>query len=133
MILGIGTDIVQINRLRKIYKNFGETFLKKIYTNKEIIDIKNNNSISFPRMANRFAAKEALYKCLEHNYSLKTPSWKDAEVVIGHKGKPDLLISGIAKNICQSMVPKSCFYKIHLSLSDEKEYALAFVMIELKK
>ena len=133
MILGIGSDIVEINRIKKIYEKFGINFLKRIYTNKEIFDIQSNSCKSFSRMANRFAAKEAFYKCLQINSKIQIPGWKDAEVIIGNKGKPYLSISGIAKKVCQKMVPTNNSYKIHLSLSDEHEYALAFVILELKK
>ena len=80
MIVGVGNDIVEIDRINLIYKKFGEKFLNKVYTINEINFFNQNKSRLIYRLANRFAAKEAFYKALNHNKKSRIPSFKDVEI-----------------------------------------------------
>ena len=133
MIVGVGNDIVEINRINLIYNKFGEKFLKKLYTRNEINFFYQNKSRLIYRLANRFAAKEAFYKALNHNKKSRIPSFKDVEILNANGGKPYINISNTAKNLCLELIPNGCSYKVHLSISDERKYAFAFVIIESLK
>ena len=130
MIVGIGNDIVEIDRINLIYKKFGEKFLNKVYTRNEINFFNKNKSRLIYRLANRFAAKEAFYKALNHNKKSRIPSFKDVEILNAKGGKPYLNISNSAKKLCLELMPIGCSYRVHLSISDEKHYVCAIVIIE---
>ncbi len=133
MIVGVGNDIVETNRINLIYNKFGEKFLKKLYTRNEINFFYQNKSRLIYRLANRFAAKEAFYKALNHNKKSRIPSFKDVEILNAKGGKPYINISNTAKNLCLELIPNGCSYKVHLSISDERHYAYAIVIIESLK
>ncbi|WP_265026054.1 holo-[acyl-carrier-protein] synthase [Wolbachia endosymbiont of Rhagoletis indifferens] len=118
MIHGIGTDIVYIPRVSRILQKYGEKFLNRIYTEKEIeLSRKYNSQEMRARyFAKRFAAKEAFVKARGTGFS-QGIIMKDIEIYSGVKGKPYLTVS------------KDFISKIHLSLSDDGDYATAFVVI----
>ncbi|MGL9682027.1 MAG: holo-[acyl-carrier-protein] synthase [Wolbachia sp.] len=121
MIRGIGTDMVYIPRILKILQKYGEKFLNKVYTEQEIKISRKYNSQEIRKkyFAKRFAAKEAFVKALGSGFS-QGITMKDIEIYNDIRGKPHLAISkdSIFKN-----------HIIHLSLSDDGDYATAFVVI----
>lgn len=121
MIYGIGTDIVYIPRILRISQKYGEKFLNKVYTKKEIEISKKYNSqeVRAKYFAKRFAAKEAFVKALGTGFS-QGIIMKDIEIYSNIRGKPHLAIT-------KDFILKD--YKIHLSLSDDQDYAAAFVVI----
>ncbi|CCE77422.1 MULTISPECIES: holo-[acyl-carrier-protein] synthase [Wolbachia] len=121
MIHGIGTDIVYIPRILRISQKYGEKFLNKVYTKKEIEISKKYNSqeVRAKYFAKRFAAKEAFVKALGTGFS-QGIIMKDIEIYSNIRGKPHLAIT-------KDFISKD--YKIHLSLSDDQDYATAFVVI----
>lgn len=116
MIHGIGTDIVYIPRILRILQKYGEKFLNRIYTEKEIeLSRKYNSQEMRARyFAKRFAAKEAFVKARGSGQGI---TMKDIEIYNDVRGKPYLTVS------------KDFISKIHLSLSDDGDYATAFVII----
>ena len=123
-IFGIGTDIVDINRIQKlISKNI--KFRNKIFSKKEIkyCESKTNKVASYSK---RFAAKEAFAKALGVGIS-KGISFNEIVVNNNKYGAPFIELSGKTKTIVQTLIKKK--NKIYLSLSDEKKYALAMVVI----
>ena len=121
MIYGIGTDIVYIPRILRVSQKYGEKFLNKVYTKKEIEISKKYNSqeVRAKYFAKRFAAKEAFVKALGTGFS-QGIIMKDIEIYSNIRGKPHLAIT-------KDFISKD--YKIHLSLSDDQDYATAFVVI----
>ncbi|MFV0949491.1 MULTISPECIES: holo-[acyl-carrier-protein] synthase [unclassified Wolbachia] len=121
MIYGIGTDIVYIPRILRISQKYGEKFLNKVYTKKEIEISKKYNSqeVRAKYFAKRFAAKEAFVKALGTGFS-QGIIMKDIEIYSNIRGKPHLAMT-------KDFISKD--YKIHLSLSDDQDYATAFVVI----
>ncbi|QJT94950.1 holo-[acyl-carrier-protein] synthase [Wolbachia endosymbiont of Diaphorina citri] len=121
MIYGIGTDIVYIPRILRISQKYGEKFLNKVYTKKEIEISKKYNSqeVRAKYFAKRFAAKEAFVKALGTGFS-QGIIMKDIEIYSNIRGKPHLAIT-------KDFISKD--YKIHLSLSDDQDYVTAFVVI----
>ena len=123
-IVGIGIDICEILRVKKLYERYNCSFLKKILTEKEIDDFyARNESLSF--LAGRFVAKESIVKALGTGFT-NGISFQDFTVFNDKDGAPklDVLNNALkvkeAKNINQ----------IHLSISHEKNYAVASVILE---
>ena len=129
-IFGIGTDIVNIRRIEHLLKKRKFTFKNKIFSKKEISYCeKRKNPSAF--YAKRFAAKEAFSKALGTGIR-KGVNLKDIEVFNNAYGKPSILLKGSLKNYLKKKV-KSKKYDIHLSLSDDKPWAQATVIISHNK
>ena len=96
MVLGIGIDIIEIERIKKSLDEYGEAFLNKIYTKTEI-----NYALSRPNkyqhLAARFAAKEAIYKALSSDTD-KVYSWQDVEIYNELNGLPKVKFFGELKD-----------------------------------
>ena len=127
-IFGIGTDIVNINRVKSILKKRKKSFKNKVFTDVEIKTCdKRKNSIEC--FAKRFAAKEALFKALGIHNKL---SFLDVEVKNNISGLPNFQIKGNSlKNL--KKIFKNRKFKIHLSLSDDEPWAVASVIIFIYK
>ena len=124
-IIGVGVDIVDNKRIAKSIKN--KLFLKRIYTKEEILlSKKNGKKISF--FANRFAAKEAFVKSLGIGFR-KNLNFKDISVKNNKLGKPSFSISNKIKNLIKKRF-KTTSFNFFLSISDEKNYSVAFVVFQ---
>lgn len=129
MILGMGADIVQIDRIEAIYKRFPDRFLNKYFHPSEIEQF---NKLSEPKkipfLAKRFAAKEAVAKAFHTGFT-ENVRLKQIYVHRSRLGKPEIRLDGETAVFFETLYlgPK----KIHLSLSDEVAYAIAFVVIEV--
>ncbi len=125
-IYGIGTDIVNVNRIKKSLKN--KSFIKRIFNQKEILKCK-KLSRTHSCYAKRFAAKEAFSKALGTGIA---NGINFNEIIILNKvtGKPYITLSGQTKKILKKKFNNKK-PKISLSISDEKKYAVAFVTISL--
>ena len=125
MILGIGVDIIDNRRVEKIIKKYGKRFKKRCFSEKEILIYKKkSNQTNF--FAKRYAAKEAFAKALGTGLT-KGMSWKDIEVDNDNYGKPFIVLHNNALTTF-NILSKSKG-KIQLSLSDEKNYSVANVII----
>ena len=123
MILGVGVDIVDIDRIDSLLQKFGEHFLKKIYTSAEVDFCFKRVSVA-SSLAKMYALKEATIKALSDARGLH---WHDIEVLHDSHGKPIVNLSGVAFTNVQA---KSEHFNIQASVSDEKRYAIAYVTIE---
>ncbi|MBI3592027.1 MAG: holo-ACP synthase [Nitrospirae bacterium] len=131
--LGIGTDIVEIERIREAVRKWGDRFLKKIFTEEEIAYCYKKKD-PFPHLAVRFAAKEAVIKALSTSTSehltqdtearLKISKLKDIEILNQPTGKPFVNLLGSLKTSYQDM------FIIHLTLTHERSHAIATVVVE---
>ncbi|MCB5286970.1 MAG: holo-ACP synthase [Candidatus Cloacimonetes bacterium] len=123
MILGLGTDIIAVPRIERVIKS-NPRFIEKVFSSKEqqYCSGKANPAQSY---AARFAAKEAFMKALGTGWD-EGISWAEIEVINDAKGKPSISLSGSTQALAQSRGPQ----KIHLSLSHEKDYAIATVILE---
>ena len=129
-IFGIGTDIVNIKRMENSLKKNGFSFKNRIFSKKEISYCeKKKNSSSF--YAKRFAAKEAFTKALGTGIR-KGISLKNIEITNNVDGKPFILLKGNLSTFLKNKL-KSSKYDIHLSLSDDKPWAQASVIISYNK
>lgn len=125
MIFGIGTDIVQIERMRQNLERYGDKFAKRLLADSEIEEFKNH--VDPARLvAKRFAAKEAASKAMGTGFR-NGITFKQIFVSHNELGKPILNFTDVAatfmkdNSICES----------HISLSDEQEYAVAYVTLEI--
>ena len=128
MILGIGTDLVNINRIRKVLYRFGDRFEKRIFSELEIERSRRKHDPS-SSYAKRWAAKEACSKALGIGLRMGI-SWKEMHIVNLKSGKPELIIEGTAKYILEEMTPRGFIPKINVSLTDDYPWAKAIVIIE---
>ncbi len=96
MVLGIGIDIIEIERIKESVDKFGESFLKKIYTQTEL-DYSLSRKSKYQHLAARFAAKEAIYKALSSDTD-KVYSWQDIEIYNEVNGLPKVKLYGQLKD-----------------------------------
>ena len=126
-IIGIGVDIVNNNRLKKLVKS--KKFLQRVFTNseqKKSLNLK--NKINY--FSKRFAAKEAFSKATGFGIS-KNLHFKDIEIKKNKKGKPSINLNKSTFIFLKKKFKVKSF-KTNLSLSDEKNYSIAYVIIEKK-
>ena len=131
MLLGIGNDIVSIKRIKGAYHKFGKRFEERIYTSQERKLVWKRGSPCYKTLSTRWAAKEAFVKALGIGFS-KGVFWKDISIINNSKGKPYLVVSGYAKKFLQGMLPLNTSSFLHLSISDEKDFVNAIVIIEAR-
>ena len=126
-ILGIGVDIVDISRFNKLIKN--NNFIKRIFSNSEILIAKKirNKKVYY---AKRFAAKEALAKSIGTGFR-NNLNFKDISIINDKLGKPSFVITNKIKNIVKDQFKTSSF-NFFLSISDEKKYSIAYVILQKK-
>ena len=122
MIVGIGTDIVSIERIKHIYDKFGDDFVHKNFHKLEIIHLATlTHILKISYLAKRFAAKEAVAKALGIGIG-GSLAFKDIAVINNDLGAPQILISS-------TIYPSINEYNIHVSLSDDHPFAVAFVTV----
>lgn len=127
MILGVGTDLVDIRRVASSLARFGFRFESRIFTENEIRNAQGKNEPS-AFYAKRFAAKEALYKALNSS-NMSGFGWREAEILNEPGGAPCLHLSGTCKTALEDLTPEGYKASVHISLTDETPYAQAFVII----
>ena len=130
MIYGIGTDLVNSKRVERLINKFGNKFLLKIFSNEEI----NNSKSSFNKahyFSKKFAGKEAFWKAMSPNRE-NTLYFNEIEILSNENGKPYVNLIGRTKNRLSDLEKSlNCKFNFHISISDEKPNALAFVIIFL--
>ena len=128
MIIGIGSDLIDIRRIEKSLERHGERFVARIFTEIEKIraDGRAGRAASY---AKRFAAKEACSKALGSGIS-EGVFWRDMGVVNLPSGKPTMHLTGGAAAKLERLVPPEHRAVIHLTITDEFPIAQAFVIIE---
>ena len=126
-IFGIGTDIVNVDRIKNSLKN--RNFIYRIFNKKEILKCKRTNNY-INCYAKRFAAKEAFTKALGTGFG-NGISLKNIEVINNKFGKPSIKLHGNLPTLLKRKV-KNKKYNIHLSLSDDDPWAQATVIILYK-
>lgn len=124
MILGIGTDLAEVDRIQESINRFGERFLRRVYTERERQYAMRKKNFA-ERFAARFAAKEAGMKAIGTGWRHGV-TWQDFEVVNEPSGRPTLRLSGIAAEFASRMGA----VRISLSLTHTTNVAMAVVIIE---
>ena len=127
MILGIGTDIIDIRRIERALDRYGDRFLQRIFTDVEQrkTEKRMNRVESY---AKRFAAKEACSKALGTGFR-QGVFWRDIGVINLKGGKPTMVLTGGAADRLAMITPKGMSTKIDLSMTDEPPIAQASIII----
>jgi holo-[acyl-carrier protein] synthase len=123
MIAGIGIDIVDIERIRVLHQRHGERFLHRVFSPGEVAFCMQRIDPS-ACLAARFAAKEAFLKAIGIG---KSRGLNFHEVKVGGAGRPQIELSGKAKDLADEIGIKG----IHVSLSHERDHAIAMVIVEV--
>ncbi|MEL6504277.1 MAG: holo-ACP synthase [Pseudomonadota bacterium] len=128
MIIGLGSDLIDIRRIEKTLERFGDRFIQRIYTplEQKKSEGRNQRAASY---AKRFAAKEACSKALGTGLS-NGVFWRDMGVENLPSGKPTMKLTNGAGKRLESMVPDGMEAHIHITITDDYPLAQAFVIIE---
>ncbi len=128
MIIGLGSDLIDIRRIENSLDRFGERFVNRCFTEieRKKSDARKQRAASY---AKRFAAKEACAKALGTGIA-KGVFWKDMGVVNLPGGKPTMALTGGAVERLRAMVPEGHEPVVHLTITDDFPLAQAFVIIE---
>ncbi len=131
MIIGIGTDLVDIGRIQEVLDRHGVRFEQRCFTDVEQAKARKRQGIEkvAATYAKRFAAKEACVKALGTGF-IDDIIMKDIGVVEDENGRPSLVLTGGALAKLNKLMPENTRPALHLSLTDEPPYAQAFVVIE---
>jgi holo-[acyl-carrier protein] synthase len=134
MIIGIGSDLIDITRVAKVIERHGDRFLDRIFTDVERAKATrraNSEKMMVATYAKRFAAKEACSKALGTGIAHGV-FWKDMGVVNLPGGRPTMVLTGGAAERLSGMMPAGHEAVIHITITDEYPYAQAFVVIEAR-
>jgi holo-[acyl-carrier protein] synthase len=128
MIIGIGSDLIDIRRIEKTLERYGDRFIARVFTEVEQAksERRRQRAASY---AKRFAAKEACAKALGTGLRAGV-FWRDMGVVNLPSGKPTMRLTGGAAERLAAIVPPGHAASIHLTITDDGPLAQAFVVIE---
>ena len=126
MIIGIGVDIIEIERVRQAIRN-NKNFLSKLFTEREI-DYFISRNMNSEVIAGNFAAKEAVSKAL--GTGIRGFSFKDIEILRNELGKPEVILHNGANLIGNKLVENNNSLRIHLSISHNNSSAIAYSVLE---
>lgn len=129
MIIGIGSDLCNIERIQASLDRFGARFESRVFTDVERAKAARRPFTKAGTLAKRFAAKEAFAKAVGTGFKSGV-FMKDIGVVNAPSGAPTLALSGGAKARLDAITPKGHGTRIHLSLTDDHPWAQAYVIIE---
>ena len=131
MILGIGTDLCNIERVEATLARFGDRFRDRVFTEREQHKAESRPRSVAATYAKRWAAKEACSKALGTGLRMGI-SWKDMAVSNLHSGQPVMQVTGWAAKRLAAMTPPGHEAVIHVTLTDDHPWASAFVVIEAR-
>lgn len=129
MIIGIGNDLCNIDRIKRSLERFGERFEKRCFTDGEIAKAR-RRLLTAETYAKRFAAKEACAKALGTGVPRRGVHWKHMEVVNLPSGKPTLKLTDGAAARLLEIIPDGHVAAVHLTMTDDDPWAEAQVIIE---
>jgi holo-[acyl-carrier protein] synthase len=128
MIIGIGSDLCNIDRIQASLDRFGERFIARVFTEAERAKAERRPFTRAGTYAKRFAAKEAYSKAVGTGFR-RGVFMKDIGVVNKPSGEPTLHLTGGAKQRLDDMTPEGHAAEVHLTMTDDHPFALAFVII----
>jgi holo-[acyl-carrier protein] synthase len=124
MIKGIGTDLIELDRIARVYFDYGDRLLHRLFTPEERSYFA-AWADPVPRVAGRFAAKEAVMKALGTGWS-DGVRWRDIEVIRQPSGKPEIVLHGRCREIFTSLGAE----RVHCTITHSRDYAMAVVIFE---
>ncbi|MBV34366.1 MAG: holo-ACP synthase [Rickettsiales bacterium] len=123
-IFGVGTDIVKLERVERSYQRHGDKFAERILSPDELVAyVSKKNKVTY--LAKRFAAKEAISKALGTGMR-EGIDFKQLSIVSNQLGKPEVILQGKAQDWAQN----NKITRVHISISDERDAAVAFAIAE---
>ena len=128
MIIGIGSDLCNIERIQNSLDRFGERFVGRVFTETERAKAESRPFTRAGTYAKRFAAKEAFSKAVGTGFR-RGVFMKDIGVVNAPSGAPTLALTGGARARLDELTPEGHFAEVHLTMTDDHPFALAFVVI----
>jgi holo-[acyl-carrier protein] synthase len=128
VIVGIGSDLCNIERIQNSLDRFGERFERRVFTEIERSKAAKRPFTKAGTLAKRFAAKEAFAKAVGTGFR-RGVFMRDIGVVNMASGEPTLQLAGGAKQRLDAMIPEGHAARIHLTMTDDHPFALAFVVI----
>ena len=131
MIIAIGSDLCNIERIQRSLDRFGERFEARVFTEVEIAKAARRPFTKAGTLAKRFAAKEAFSKAVGTGFKAGV-FMKDIGVVNMKSGAPTLALTGGAAERLARLTPDGCEAVVHLTLTDDHPWAQAFVVIEAR-
>jgi len=121
MVIGIGIDIIEIDRIKESVDNYGDQFLSKIYTEDELKYCLSKQN-KYQHLAARFAAKEAIYKAISSNWDSEL-SWQDMEIINAPNGMPEVKFRGNLEKFL------STEKKLKISMSHSRDYVACVAIV----
>ena len=131
-IVGIGSDLCNIERIEKSVARFGDRFLNRVFTEVERAKAARRPFTAAGTLAKRFAAKEAFSKAVGTGFK-RGVYMKDIGVVNAASGTPTLALTGGARARVDALTPAGHLLDIHLTMTDDHPWAQAFVILSLRK
>ncbi|MCW2364490.1 MULTISPECIES: holo-ACP synthase [Sphingobium] len=131
MIVGLGSDLCNIERIQVSLNRFGERFEQRVFTDHEIARANRRPFTKAGTLAKRFAAKEAFSKAVGTGFKAGV-FMKDIGVVNLPSGAPTLALTGGAKARLDALTPPGTSLFVHLTLTDDHPWAQAFVILEAR-
>jgi holo-[acyl-carrier protein] synthase len=129
MIIGLGSDLCNIERIQASLDRFGTRFEQRVFTDIELAKANRRPFTKAGTLAKRFAAKEAFSKAVGTGFK-RGVFMKDIGVVNAPSGAPTLALAGGARARLDAMTPDGHLATVHLTLTDDHPWAQAFVVIE---
>ena len=123
MILGLGVDIIEIERIRNVIKKYGDTFLNRCFNTGEI-NYCNSKANRYQHYAGKFTAKEAVFKSLKMHW-IEGFKWKDITIINNDYGTPEAHLSGLLKERADELK----IGMVHISISHCHQYAVAIALL----
>ncbi len=131
MILGIGTDLANIDRIAAVLERHGDRFRTRVFTETERAKAEGRPLAVAATYAKRWAAKEACSKALGTGLRMGI-AWRDMAVTNLHTGQPVMHLTGWAAERLAQMLPPGHEALVHVTLTDDHPWAQAFVVIEAR-
>jgi holo-[acyl-carrier protein] synthase len=128
IVIGLGSDLCNIERIQKSLDRFGDRFIKRIFTEAEIAKAERRTLTRAGTYAKRFAAKEACSKALGTGFR-RGVYWRDMGVINLPSGAPTLHLTGGAAEQLARLTPTGHKAEVHLTMTDDHPWAQAFVLI----
>jgi holo-[acyl-carrier protein] synthase len=132
MILGIGSDLCNVERIQKSLDRWGDKFLNRVFTATERAKAASRPHTRAGTLAKRFAAKEAFSKAVGTGFK-RGVFMKDIGVVNAPSGQPTIVATGGAKARLDALAPDGHAIDIHLTMTDDHPWAQAFVILTARK
>ena len=132
VIIGIGSDLCNIERIQNSLDRFGERFLNRVFTDTERRKAERRPHTRAGTLAKRFAAKEAFSKAVGTGFK-RGVFMKDIGVVNAPSGAPTLHLTGGARARLDALAPEGHAIDIYLTMTDDHPWAQAFVILEARK